>query len=75
MAARSELDLLCQNVLRKNLPASIAAGIRRLLESGHSARSVLSLYRRAGATRRTMTGLAIEAEIDAVAAELKARKN
>lgn len=71
----SELQRLCDGALRRNLPANVTARIRRLLESGHSAKAVLALYRKAGATRKTLTGLAIEAEIEAIAAEIKTRRN
>jgi chaperone required for assembly of F1-ATPase len=70
-----DLERLCDGVLRKNLPAEITGRIRRLLESGHSPRTILALYRKAGATRKTLAGLAVEAEIAAVAAEIKARRN
>jgi hypothetical protein len=70
-----ELERACDAVLRGALPAGLAVVIRRLLERGESAEAVLEACRRAGATRGTMTGLAVEAEIEAVAAELKTRQN
>jgi hypothetical protein len=70
-----ELSRECDAVLRAGLPAGLAATIRRLLEAGQSPGAVLEACRQAGATQVTFTGLAVEAEIEAVAAEIQARRN
>jgi len=57
------------------LPAGLAATIRRLLEAGEPPAAVLDACRQAGATQDTFTGLAVEAEVEAVAAEIRARLN
>lgn len=70
-----ELTRFCDATLRKGLSATLTALIRRLLERGEHPADVLAACRKAGASRRTLTGLAIEAEIAAVSNELRARRN
>lgn len=70
-----ELERACNKVLRSQLPAGLVGMIRTLLERGEHPKKVLYFCRQAGATRDTMTGLAVEAEIDAVLAEIQSRKN
>lgn len=70
-----ELERACDAALRSGLPAGLATAIRELLEHGASPQAVLEACHKAGATRGTLTGLAAEVEIEAVAAELRARQN
>ncbi|HTU18975.1 MAG TPA: hypothetical protein VMG10_13020 [Gemmataceae bacterium] len=65
----------CDAVLRSSIPAPLAATIRRLLEAGEPPAKVLDACRKAGATQDTFTGLPVEAEIEAVAAEIQATRN
>jgi len=70
-----DLSRACDAVLRGAIPAPLAAAIRRLLEAGEPPEAVLTACRRAGATPDRLTGLAVEAEVEAVAAEIQARRN
>jgi hypothetical protein len=70
-----ELARLCDDALRRGLPASLTALIRQMLERGEHPAAVLAACHKAGATRDTFTGLAIEAEIAAVMNEINARRN
>lgn len=69
------LERACNAALRRCLPAGLCVLIRELLERGASADDVLTACRQAGATPHKLTGLAIEAEIEAVSAEIRARAN
>jgi hypothetical protein len=70
-----EFSRECDAVLRSTLPAPLAAAIRTMLEAGETPETVLALFETAGATQDTMVGLAVEAEVEAVAAEIRARQN
>jgi hypothetical protein len=70
-----EFSRACDAVLRSTLFAPLAAAIRRMLEAGETPETVLALFEKAGATRATVVGLAVEAEVEAVAAEIRARRN
>lgn len=72
-----ELTRLCDATLRKGLPASLTALIRRLLERGEHPADIMAFCRRAGVTMKgsPLMTLAIEAEIAAVSNELRARRN
>lgn len=69
------LQRQCENALREGLSSGLVVEIRRLLEAGHAPADVLAGCRRAGVTTDTLTGLGVEAEIEAVAAEIQARRN
>jgi hypothetical protein len=71
----NEFSRKCDAVLRSTLPAPLAAAIRRLLEAGETPETVLALFENAGATQARMVGLAVEAEVEAIAAEIQARRN
>lgn len=70
-----DLERVCDKVLRDNLPAGLAASIRRLLEHGETPAAVLAHTRQAGARENSLTDLAIQAEIAVVMAEIQGRKN
>lgn len=69
------LQRQCENALREGLSSGLVVEIRRLLEAGHAPSDVLAGCRLAGATTDTLTRLGVEAEIEAVAAEIQARRN
>ncbi len=71
----SELHRLCDSWLRDSITPALVGSIRRRLEAGESPEKVLAHCRRYGATRNTMIGRALEAEIEAVALEIRMRAN
>lgn len=64
----SELDKLCAQVLRDNLPAGLKAAVDRLLERGVSKAHVLMVVRRTARPgpdgRGRLTILAVEAYLE-----------
>jgi hypothetical protein len=70
-----ELERACNTALRSLLSPTLVGSIRRLLENGVPPDKVMEHCCNAGATRGTMTVLAIVAEIEAILAEMAARRN
>lgn len=79
MSRLNDLQRASDQILREGLPAGIVGLIRELLEKGEPAQRVKTALtasiRRQSGRKHTLTELAVHAEIEAVAAELAARRN
>ena len=71
---KTELEQACDDTLRSFVSPQLKVSLRRLLAEGHTKNEVLRLVRSYGATRRTFTGLAIEAEVEAILRDMREAK-